>query len=385
MSIELVQLRGEDFEDAIDFMNLVFGAHGPIDFAQLLPALYQPTDEHMGWNWAVREDGRIRAVVGSFPMQWHLGETTLEMAGIGGVSSHPRARGAGYMRQLMQHCVERMHEEKKQLSWLGGQRQRYGYFGYEKCGTEHSFSLDKTNLRHVYGSETSSIHFRELQANDRTHIQGAIELHSAQPFRCLRASERFHSLLCSWHHRPHIALAPDGRMIGYLVANQSGDLVSELFAVEEGQPDLQIARAWVEKQSGNSVRFELEPWHRLVPQLGQLAESFSTNATGNWQIFDWVSTLDALMKVRATMGPLVAGEVVIEIEGYGVLALQAEGESARCSASTKPVDLIVDAFTAHRLLCGPLPPSRVMALPTAAAVLGSWCPLPLAWTKQDGV
>ena len=53
-----------DFEDAIDFMNLVFSAHGPIDFTQLLPALYQPTDEQMGWNWAVRENGRIRAVVG---------------------------------------------------------------------------------------------------------------------------------------------------------------------------------------------------------------------------------------------------------------------------------------------------------------------------------
>jgi GNAT superfamily N-acetyltransferase len=380
-----VQLRGEDFEDTIDFMNLVFGAYAPIDFAQLLPALYQPTDEHMGRNWAVREKGRIRAVVGSFPMQWCLGETTLEVAGIGGVSSHPRARGAGHMRQLMQHCVEHMRTENKHLSWLGGQRQRYGYFGYEKCGSAHNFSLDKTNLRHTYGNETSPIHFRTLQADDRTHIQGAIELHAAQPFRCLRPAESFHALLCSWDHRPHIALAPDGRMIGYLVANQSGDLVSELFAVEEGRPDLEIARAWVEQQGGGSVRLELEPWHRLLPQLAHIAESFSTHATGNWQIFDWVSTLDALMKVRATMGPLVAGEVVVEIEDYGKLALWAEGESARCSTSDKQADLSVDAFTAHRLLCGPLPPSRVVALPTAAAVLEQWCPLPLSWTKQDGV
>ena len=82
-------------------------------------------------------------------MQWKLGQTTLEIAGIGGVSSHPRSRGAGYMRQLMHHLVQRMRDEGKHLSWLGGQRQRYAYFGYEDCGVSHTYTLSKTNLRHV--------------------------------------------------------------------------------------------------------------------------------------------------------------------------------------------------------------------------------------------
>ncbi len=41
--------------------------------------------------------------------------------------------------------------------------------------------------------------------------------------------------------------------------------------------------------------------------------------------------------------------------------------------------------TALRLLCGPLPPSRVMPLPPRAAPLESWCPLPLIWARQDSV
>ena len=385
MSTELVQLRADDFEDAMDFMNMVFSAHGPIDFTQLLPVLYQPDDELMGYNWAVRENGRIRAVVGSFPMQWQLADATLEIAGIGGVSSHPRARGAGYMRQLMQHCVERMRDEKKHLSWLGGQRQRYGYFGYEKCGTAHSFSLDKTNLRHVYGSDASTISFRSLAADDLTHLKGAKELYDAQPFRCLRPLESFHSMLCSWRHRPQIALAADGRMVGYLVASPNGDSVSELFAVEEGHPDLDIARAWTEQQSGQSVRFELPPWHRLVLPLGRIAESFSTGCTGNWQIFNWVATLDALLKVRATVGPLVDGRAVIAIEDYGHISLEVAGGEAVCTASKDAADLHAGAFTAHSLFFGPLPPSAVVDLPAQLTALEQWCPLPLFWAKQDGV
>ncbi len=385
MSTELVQLRAEDFEDTMDFMNLVFSAHGPIDFTQLLPALYQPNDELMGHNWAVRENGRIRAVVGSFPMQWQLGATTLEVAGIGGVSSHPRARGAGYMRQLMQHCVERMRDEGKHLSWLGGQRQRYGYFGYEKCGVCHNFSLSKSNLRHIYQGEKSAIRFRPLQAGDLTHIRGAKELYDAQPFRRLRPLESFRALLCSWQHHPQIALATDGRMIGYLVANANGDSVAELHAVEEGHPDLEIARAWTEQQSGHSTRFHLPPWYPLVPQLGQIAESFSVDSTGNWQIFDWVATLDALLKVRATTTPLLEGKIVLAIKEYGRIALAISAGEATCSASDDAADLEIDAFTAHRLFFGPLPPSAVIDLPANLAVLEQWCPLPLYWAKQDGV
>jgi len=385
MSTELVQLRADDFEDAMDFMNLVFSAHGPIDFTQILPVLYQPDDELMGYNWAVRENGRIRAVVGSFPMQWQLGDTTLEVAGIGGVSSHPRARGAGYMRQLMQHCVQRMRDEKKHLSWLGGQRQRYGYFGYEKCGTAHTFSLDKSNLRHVYAGTTSAIRFRALAAGDSTHVKSAKALYDAQPFRRLRPLESFHSMLCSWRYRPQIALASDGRMLGYLVASPNGDTISELFAVEEGRPDLEIARAWTEQQSGHGVRFTLPPWHRLVRPLGQSAESFSTGTTGNWQVFDWVTTLNALLKVRAAMGPLVDGKTVVAIEGYGPISLEVAGGEAVCTRSDAAADLSVDACTAHRLFFGPLPPAATVELPTQLAALEQWCPLPLFWAKQDGV
>ena len=84
MTDRIVQLSGEDFEAAMDFLNSVFGAHAPHDFEGLLPSIYRRTDEHLACNYAVRRDGALKAVVGMFPINWQVAEVTLRVAGIGG-------------------------------------------------------------------------------------------------------------------------------------------------------------------------------------------------------------------------------------------------------------------------------------------------------------
>jgi len=97
MKVEVVQLTAADWEEGLTFLNGVFGEHRPHDFATLLPSIYQPTEEFMACNHAVREDGNIRAVVGLFPIDWQVGDTRLKVGGIGGVSTHESVRGKGYM------------------------------------------------------------------------------------------------------------------------------------------------------------------------------------------------------------------------------------------------------------------------------------------------
>ena len=170
------------------------------------------------------------------------------------------------MQQLMAHCVQAAPAEGFHLSWLGGQRQRYGYSGYEKCGVYYRLTLSQTNVRHALGSADFGIDFHPLAREDRTHLQGVIGLHDAQPFRGVRAAHRFYDLLLSWGHRPYVARSRDGRMIGYLVAQADRTCVTELLAVNEGEPELDIAAAWVQHH-GNTC-FELPPWSRLLPQAG---------------------------------------------------------------------------------------------------------------------
>ncbi len=68
--MEIVKLRACDYDDALDFLDFVFSkAYGPTHFGAMLPLCYRPTDEHMGHNFAVRENGKIRGIVGLFPAQ----------------------------------------------------------------------------------------------------------------------------------------------------------------------------------------------------------------------------------------------------------------------------------------------------------------------------
>ena len=227
MSLDVVQLSGADFDEAISFLDGVFGEHRPHDFATLLPSIYQPCDELMSCNHALREDGRIRAIVGLFPIDWQVGDRLLKVGGIGGVSTDRGARGRGFMGILMRHCVERMKAEGFHLSWLGGQRQRYGYFGYEKCGQTVSFDLGRANLRHAC-PETAGLRFEALEPGHSERLQQAWRMHRAQQVHCLRRLPWFHRYLRAWYNRPHAALDGSGEMVGYLVAGGEGGQVVEL-------------------------------------------------------------------------------------------------------------------------------------------------------------
>ena len=383
MSTAISRLHAADFEEALDVLNLAFGKAPPRDFEAILPALYRRGEEQMNWNFALRERGRIRAIVGLFPLVCRWGGATLRVAGIGGVSCHPRTRGRGYMQQLMAHCVQAAPAAGFHLSWPGGQRQRYGYFGYEKCGVYYQLTLSQTNVRHALGPADFGIDFRPLGREDRTHLQGAIGLHDAQPFRAMRDPHRFYDLLLSWGHRPYVAHARDGRMIGYLIAHADRTCVTELCAVHEGEPELDVAAAWVQRYG--DTRFELPPWSRLLPKLARLCEGASAASSGNWQIFDWATTLDALLKARAALVPLMDGAVVVEIAGCGRVALEVRDMAAQCVRTEATPALQLDPLAAMRLLCGPLPPSLVVPLPAAAAPLEQWCPLPLFLSRQDAV
>ena len=385
MTEAIVQLRGDEFDEAMAFLNMVFGEHAPHDFERLLPSVYRPTDEHMANNYAMRVDGQLRSNVGMFPITWKVGDATLRVAGIGGVATHPEARGKGYMRALMEHCVARMKEQDFHLSWLGGQRQRYLYFGYEKCGSGCHFNLNKANLRHSFIGRPS-LRFEPLEETQSERLRRAVALHDDQPAHAVRAAADFYKYLVCWYHRPWAAIDGKGAMVGYLVAGDSGDQVMELVADDDATA-LEMVKAWTTDHCEGSASFGIHPWAvRHAQLLARYCETMSVGSTGNWQVLDWPAVGDAVMKLRRRCAPMAEGEVVLEVEGTGVLRLWVSGGEAGCQdAKGARVDLTCNAPTAMRVLFGPLKPSSVCDLPAGAVILESWCPLPLSWARQDGV
>src|SRR3990172_7959322 len=103
MGTGIKRLEARHFEELIAFLNRAFGYEAANGFPQLLPVLYQPDDEHMRCQYAVRENGTLIAVTGVFPIEWRVADACLRVAGVGGVSVDPNYRGQGLMRRLMEH------------------------------------------------------------------------------------------------------------------------------------------------------------------------------------------------------------------------------------------------------------------------------------------
>jgi GNAT superfamily N-acetyltransferase len=369
-----VQLQPRDHEEAIDFLNLVFSATGPHDFELMLPLCYRPEDMH--YNWAIREEGRIRAIVGLFPRAWRVGEHTLRVAGIGGVSTHPRARGRGHMRVLMEHSLRQMVEEDFELSWLAGRRQRYARYGYEVCGL--SFQS------RIWPAELPPLAPLSLEPLTAAHLDACWALHETRPLRHLRAREDLYGYLTAWANQPHVALDSDGSVVGYLVSTPDREKLAELVC-REGMA-LRVLRAWLQ-QTGRPLTLTHPPLPATEPrELGTVASAQYPRATGNWRIFRWERVLAALLSVRPAMGPVLPGLCALGIEGWGSVRLECDGRAFSCEPRPlSEASLRCDPATAMRLLFGPTRPSAVLDLPASAAVLDQWCPLPLYWAGQDAV
>ena len=357
----------------MDLLNYAFGySHGPHDFPSLLPKVYRPTDELMRRNYAIRRDGRLVAAVGVFPLTWHVGGAALRVAGIGGVSTHPRYRGRGLMITLMNHCVEEIRAAGYPLSWLSGRRPRYRHFGYEQCGTEMRFTLEREALQ-AAGVDGTGIGFRRLTEDDPL-LADAHRLHAGQPMRCERPAAEFVAICSSWNNWPYAAVA-GSKLTGYLIAGGDGSQVTELVAADV-PTTLSIAAAWCAHRDTPSVTVWVSPAPTaLVRGIDAIAEATTVRFADSWQVFDWPAVLTVLLRERVRAGDAEPGSLVLQIGETNRLCLRVDGSNAAAVPTDEPAQFTMDEIAAMRALFGPLQPP----LPV------SWFPLPAYLPHADRV
>jgi predicted N-acetyltransferase YhbS len=388
MGENIERLTANDFEEAMDFLNLVFSqAHRPHNFEKLLPGLYQPTQESMQCNFVLRKNGRIRSLAGLFPMTISIGGELLKAAGIGGVATHINERKSGMMKRLLDACIQEMHLEGYHISCLGGDRQRYGYFGYEKAGSSYNYDITRKNIKHSMGNTmNTNIHFEPMKENDEKWICLAKKMYDNQPIHCIRPLDKFYTYLRAWNMQPWAALDENNCFIGYLVANESKNQVSEIFA-NSSDVFFDMICNWVTRQSRGGISLFLTPWaQEYAWKAGSISESVSIQEAYNWKVIKWVEVLRALLKVKSQISSLIDGEVCIHIKGYGTIRISVEEGLPLCEQIEGNANMTWESSMATRSFFGPMPHESIVDLPEGIKRLfSSWFPLPLCWPSQDRV
>jgi predicted N-acetyltransferase YhbS len=411
METQYTTAEPKDYEELMDFGNYVFShAHASTDFPSLLPKLYKREYFMEGIHYIAREDGRIRAAVGAYPLRLNILGEILPGRGIGMVSVHPYTRSRGYMRTLLEMALADMRRDKIVFSCLGGQRQRYEYFGFTPAGTQIVFECRQVNIRHFLGKDLSpALSIRQLKEGDG-ELEDIYRFHQSKTARFERDRGKFFDILSSWKNRIFVLL--DGnRFTGYLVYNDAGNTLAEMNLIDPGRAAEALACFLNYLGEKNGVSVNVQPWETTkLEALAAFAEDYRISTAYSFAILDWQPFLSALLKLRlaedgqSTKGKqsafdrqsaspqvLPGGEAVFRI-GQGNTPEKPE-TSFRITVQDGKVQInpdsgegaiVLNSLQAIRLFFSPLS-SWASSVLRRNPCLQSLLPLPLFFETPDGV
>ncbi len=396
MSYSVERLTATDYDEALSLLNLSFNGENSnkASFEMILPKMWKRDNEHMGKHITCRIDGKMKSIIGIYPLRTKIGTHEFMFCTVGNVATHPDSRGHGYMDQLMRFAIEelgRMHVDAARLSGL---RQRYERYGFEPAGTKYTYILTERNMKSCPMVESISNNFHKMISFVQIDMESmellikARKLFSRQKFAVVRESlEDFYLSTKAWQMTPWAALDENGEMIGYLVASGNGDTLAEQLVYNDDR-FLDMIFAWIVRNGLESVRMDFAPWERKRCRLlGLICENSSVSVASSFLIRSWAEIINALMELKAQQDKMLDGCFVLGIEGYGNISLQVRnGIGSCCREVSKAADFTLTPLTATRLLLGYMPPWAVADMSGIDSnVLNNWLPLPFSWNGQDRV
>lgn len=361
----------DEREECIDLANFAFR----LDFETLMPKAYgKNIDSSALHKVAVDEQGRLRAQVAVFPEPLTVCDYTLRTGYLGTVSVHPRARGEGHMKTLMDMWLEELRSTYDMVV-LYGQRQRYEYFGFTLGGVKFKYYVGEANVRHgLTHVNPAGISFRPL-----FEIEGAESFaHNLNTSRLAYVERNVQQLPVIFNtlHQKGLGVLDEGKLIGYLIVNEAGDDISEL-AMADADDIARTIKAY--RAYSGAERISIHTPEYDVPlnrTLGGIAEDYVIETSDMYHILDFANVLEAYLTLKHKTAKISQGEFSAIMDGQPVTA-RVDASGVTVDRSAKPGAVVLNKEQAQALLL--TQHSRYMAVEAPPG----WFPLPLFWYKID--
>ena len=363
--------KPEERDAYIELANYAFG----FDAETLLPKVYDPAfDPSSITKVAVHESGKLCAEVAVLPQNLTVCGKALKAGFLGMVSVHPKFRGQGHMKALMQMWTEEARSRYDMLV-LYGQRQRYEYFGFTGGGMRRQFFVEPANIRHAlkdvscegftfrpfFGVEGAAAFAERLNRARLSFVERKAE-EMELIFRCL--------------NQKATAILKDGKLAGYLITDGSGREISELALehLEDCKPAIKAYAAFLhaDRLSLYVPDYETE----LNAVLQEFAERYLIDCDCMFHIVDYANVLEAYLTLKHRSVGLSCGRFSAVLEGQAVtVTVNEAGVSVERKAEPGAPEL--DKAQAQSLLLTER--SRFLKWP----VMRDWFPLPIFWYIVD--
>jgi len=314
---EYLKADANDFEELIDLIDLVFSNHSPTKFELMLPAQYKERNFMSGTNYIAKEDGKIVASVGAYPVDYNICGDNLKISAITAVAVHSRTRGKGYMKKLMDMALNDMREDKVDLSFLYGLRQRYEYFGFTPCGIRFEFYFCKHNFQHYFDNDLSkNITFKEADAENADLLDNVYKIYTSEKVSIKRPRERFSDIMNTWENKT-LAVYNDDRFIGYISTEKNYGSICEFF-IDDINLAGDVLNAFLDRFDRNDVTVSVFPYEVMLHSyLSKFAESVSINKDGNFYVIDFINVIVSFLKLKCEYTKIPDGSLTFNIRDYG--------------------------------------------------------------------
>ncbi|MCC7264839.1 MAG: GNAT family N-acetyltransferase [Candidatus Latescibacteria bacterium] len=363
--------RRSEFAEALDFIDRVFrpGQKGRFILQSNYPHAYRP--QYAGRILLQRDQGPIVGCLAVHPLSLRLEEVRVVAGGIGAVGTDPERRGEGIMGHLLEAATQRMKQAGYPLSILWGDRQRYGWFGWEKGGVRNLFTLSSRQLGPASPAErrlrlepfaASAALCRRLRDLDLAHPYGVERPLREVPLLFARVGRQ--TLVCR-----------EGRRLAYLALQREGrqrrgqyEMLDEL----GGDPELgrSMLRAFFARTGLSRLPASAGPNPAQLELLLPVSSHWQRDCGCMLKILDLpllLEKLHPLLRRRAVLAGVAGRFRLVSPSHQGLLDLGA-GRSHRLDLSD--AELVALLFGLHPL------GERWAGVP-ALAPLGRMLPLPL--------
>lgn len=361
----------DERDECIDLANYAFR----FDFETLMPKAYKKdVDSSVMHMVAADEKGRLRAQVAVYPELLTVCDHSLRTCYLGTVSVHPRARGEGHMKVLMNMWLEELRNTHDMVV-LYGQRQRYEYFGFTLGGVKFKYFLGEANVRHALSDvDDTGISFCPL-----FEVEGGESFaHSINTSRLAYVERNVQQLPLIFNtlHQNTLGVLDKGKLIGYLIVNEAGDEISE-FAIKNTDDISRTIKAYRGYSGAEQITVYAPEYEvSLNTTLGSIAEDYVIETSDMYHILDFANVLEAYLTLKYKTTGIVHGEFSAVMDGQPVTA-RVDASGVTVERSANPDAVVLNKQQAQALLL--TQHSRYMSV---TAPVG-WFPLPLFWYKID--
>ena len=375
MQITAKRATAADFEELTSFLDRVFTAHNgtPMDFKAAYPRIFVPTEEAMQRHVVAKSDGKIIGMAGCYPYIYRVGNVDLSVAVTGNVAVDEAYRGHGVMQTVLHRLIEE-EKDAHDLLFLHGDRQRYRYFGYDRCGIECFFTLSRGMLGK--DDPERKLQFVDLRAADADVVDAAYALSAAQPFGVIRSRADFMPALTAKSQTPLAVLSETGTLLGYVCVDKYRDSFTETVLADA---DLlyDVVKAYMQHSGFAKCFISLPLYHPLTKHAAQYADRYQIVQPGNFRVLNPSKVITAFMQAKGRYADLPDGMLRLDSEVFGKLVVAKEEESISVAPFEGEADISLPGFSAYGFLFGTLPPRTEGLSAQKAYLTQQWFPLPL--------